>query len=123
MMLIKNCHLVLAVTEGVDFTEADVLLKDGVIAEIAPAGTLHVEDADVVDLQGKTLMPGLIDMHVHLIMTDGNYDRMWNYTPAEYTVLSMEYASSLLNMGYTCQNEHKINRFVNVSEMGIKYVK
>ena len=30
---------------------------------------------------------------------------------------------ALLNMGYTCQNEHKINWLVNVSEMGIKYVK
>ena len=30
---------------------------------------------------------------------------------------------ALLNMGYTCQNEHKINWLVNVSEMGIKYAK
>lgn len=30
---------------------------------------------------------------------------------------------AMLNMGYVCQNEHKINWLVNVSEMGIKYVK
>ena len=30
---------------------------------------------------------------------------------------------ALLKMGYICQNEHKINWLVNVSEMGIKYVK
>jgi len=30
---------------------------------------------------------------------------------------------ALLNMGYTCQNEHTINWFVNVSEMGIKHIK
>ena len=30
---------------------------------------------------------------------------------------------ALLNMGYTCQNEHKINWLVHVSEMGIKYAK
>lgn len=101
MLLIKNCHLLSAVTEGVDFTEADVLLDNGVIANIAPAGTLTADGAEVMDLAGKTLMPGLIDMHVHLIMTDGNYDRMWNYTPAEFTVLAAGYASSLLDMGYT----------------------
>lgn len=28
-----------------------------------------------------------------------------------------------ISMGYICQNEHKINWLVNVSEMGIKYVK
>ena len=31
--------------------------------------------------------------------------------------------NALLNMGYTCQNEHKINWLVNVSEMGVKYIK
>lgn len=30
---------------------------------------------------------------------------------------------ALINMGYTCQNEHQMNWFVNVSEMGIKYIK
>lgn len=30
---------------------------------------------------------------------------------------------ALLNMGYKCQNEHKVNWYVNVSEMGIKYIK
>lgn len=30
---------------------------------------------------------------------------------------------ALLNMGYNCKDEHKINWLVNVSEMGIKYVK
>lgn len=43
---------------------ADVLLRDGVIAAVgpaleAPAGT------DVVDGKGRTLLPGLIDCHVH----------------------------------------------------------
>ena len=45
----------------------DVLVQDGVIAEIgsdlaaqAPAG------AEVLDLDGQVLLPGLVDMHVHL---------------------------------------------------------
>lgn len=101
MLLIKNCHLVNVLTEGVDFSEADVLLKDGLISEIAPAGTLQAEGAQVMDLAGKTLMPGLIDMHIHLIITDWNYDRLWCYTPAEFTVRCMEFATSMLNLGYT----------------------
>ena len=101
MLLLKNCHLVGVLTEGVDFTEADVLLKDGVISEIAPAGTLQAEDAVTMDLGEKTLMPGLIDMHIHLITTDWNYDRLWLYTPAEFTVRCMEYATSMLDLGYT----------------------
>lgn len=43
----------------------------------------------------------------------------------EVVRLDTEYIEkdALLNMGYICQNEHKINWLVNVSEMGIKYVK
>ena len=100
-MLLKNCHLLPIVTEGVDFTEADVLLDKGVIAQIAPAGTLDVPGETVMDLAGKTLMPGLIDMHIHLITTDYDYAKLWNYTPAEFTVRSTEYAMKLLELGYT----------------------
>ncbi|WP_408954375.1 dihydroorotase [Natroniella sp. ANB-PHB2] len=44
--------------------KADVLIVDEKIAEI---GTdLEVVDAEVVDLAGKVISPGLIDIHVHL---------------------------------------------------------
>jgi len=42
-----------------------VLVEDGLIAEIAPQGTLQVDDAQVIDAAGGTLLPGLIDMHFH----------------------------------------------------------
>ena len=43
---------------------ADVLLKDGLVAEIRSG--LSVPGARVLDLAGKIVVPGLIDMHVHL---------------------------------------------------------
>ena len=45
----------------------DVLLSDGVIAKIgADLSTEAPADADVLDLAGQVLLPGLVDMHVHL---------------------------------------------------------
>ena len=45
----------------------DVVLFDGKIADIGPAGTCDTpKDALVIDGNGMTVMPGLIDMHVHL---------------------------------------------------------
>jgi predicted amidohydrolase YtcJ len=41
----------------------DVLVRDGVIAAIGPGAAAHAER---VDLDGRTLMPGLWDQHVHL---------------------------------------------------------
>ena len=48
---------------------ADVLVRDGRIAAVGVPGTLDAGDADVVDLTGRTLLPGLIDLHVHLEYT------------------------------------------------------
>ena len=58
-----------------------VLIKQGKISEVyegaAPeAGQIK---ADIVEAAGKTLLPGLIDMHVHLGSPGGTYD-----SPQEY---------------------------------------
>ena len=45
---------------------AAVLVRDGVIEAIAPAGEPPPADADVIELDGRTLMPGLIDAHAHV---------------------------------------------------------
>ena len=43
-----------------------VLVKDGRIAELAPAGSFDGFAGRQVDTTGATLLPGLIDCHVHL---------------------------------------------------------
>jgi imidazolonepropionase-like amidohydrolase len=43
-----------------------VLVTDGVIEAIADAGEPAPADAQVVELAGRTLMPGLIDAHAHV---------------------------------------------------------
>ena len=46
---------------------ADVLVRDGVIVAIEDAGSLTPDtDADILGLDGQVLLPGLVDMHVHL---------------------------------------------------------
>ena len=42
----------------------DVLIKDGKIAELGL--NLNYPEAEVIDLAGKVLVPGFIDVHVHL---------------------------------------------------------
>ncbi len=43
-----------------------VLVRDGRIAEVG-SGIAAPSDARVIDLGGRTLMPGLIDCHVHVV--------------------------------------------------------
>jgi imidazolonepropionase-like amidohydrolase len=51
--------------------DRSVLIRDGRIASIGPATTAAPADAMVIDGTGKTLIPGLIDSHVHLMYDSG----------------------------------------------------
>ena len=64
MYLMKNLAL-LDVRGGVLRNDVEVRIADGRIDEIGPA--LDAAGAEVLDLGGRTLMPGLIDCHVHIM--------------------------------------------------------
>jgi len=44
----------------------DLLVEDGKIAGLEPAGTISPAGREVIDARGLVVAPGLIDMHVHL---------------------------------------------------------
>ena len=47
-----------------------ISIKDGIIHEIRKCDELEIpKDANVISLSGKTVMPGLIDSHVHLFQS------------------------------------------------------
>ncbi|MFL0355658.1 amidohydrolase family protein [Erythrobacter sp. GH1-10] len=43
-----------------------ITIVDGVIEAVATGEAPRIEDARYIDLTGKTILPGMIDMHVHL---------------------------------------------------------
>ncbi|MBV8570939.1 MAG: amidohydrolase family protein [Acidobacteriaceae bacterium] len=69
------------VGNGSVIAHGSVLVRRGKIAEVfgTPPADTKSFNADVVDASGETLMPGLIDMHVHLGAPGGVYK-----TPAKY---------------------------------------
>ena len=53
-------------------TDQTVILRDGMIAAIGPAGSTAVPDgARVMDLTGKSVMPGMVMVHEHLYYPTG----------------------------------------------------
>lgn len=60
--VLKNATVLTGTGEQLDAT--DVVLKDGKISQIGK--DLNIENAKVVDAQGKWLTPGIIDVHSHL---------------------------------------------------------
>lgn len=45
--------------------QADILIRDGQVAQVAP-DIVPTEDAEVINLNGKLLLPGLVCAHTHL---------------------------------------------------------
>ena len=52
-----------------------ILIRDGMIREISDK-TLPSNDAQVIDAGGRTLMPGLIDAHIHAYASDVNVQKV-----------------------------------------------
>ena len=68
-VLIKHVS-VLDVASGKMITDSAVYLENGVIKDIGDSA-LKKAATQVIDGQGKTLMPGLWDMHTHIGLSDG----------------------------------------------------
>jgi dihydroorotase len=63
-LLLKNARCI-DPSVGMDALQ-DILIRDGVIVEIGKPGVVEMIKGEARDLSGKVLIPGLIDMHVHL---------------------------------------------------------
>lgn len=65
--VIRAGNLILDPSKGA-IGPATVIVRDGKIAEIrrGPATKIGLPDYEYIDLSDKTVMPGLIDLHVHL---------------------------------------------------------
>lgn len=62
--------------------DADVLVRDNRIAAIGPRGQVAVPaDASVIDVAGKTIVPGFVDIHYHSMWLHPNIHNsyVWQY--------------------------------------------
>jgi dihydroorotase len=67
MLLIKNGR-VIDPANGID-DQRDIIIEQGTIVEVRPGGTGKEKEhgaEQIIDARGKIVVPGLIDMHVHL---------------------------------------------------------
>lgn len=72
--LVQNARIY--VGNGKVIESGSILIKQGKIAEIyeGPAPDAKALKADLIEAAGKTVLPGLIDMHVHMGAGGGFYD-------------------------------------------------
>jgi imidazolonepropionase-like amidohydrolase len=90
--------------KGGTMTNADIVVADGKIQSIGPAGAVP-RGAREIDLRGKTVLPGLIDVHAHITWyfnrkgryhTNGDGD-----TPIQSILAAAANAYATLMAGFT----------------------
>lgn len=82
-----------------------VLVKDDRIAAVGPTEQLDATGAQVVELPGTTLIPGLMDLHSHLFLHPYNEtlwdDQVLKESPTYRTLRAAVQAKATLEAGFT----------------------
>lgn len=84
-----------------------ILVDKGRIKAVGPAGKVKIpQKATIVDMGKCTLMPGMMDLHIHLCMfnnrTFHNYRvAQWEITPELQQMYALFHAQLCLEMGFT----------------------
>ena len=90
----------LDVRTGKLISPANLLIENGSIKSINPKAL--PEGLETIDLTGKILLPGLMDMHVHL---DGEFKGNWDYvykeSASQGTIRAVANAEKTLMAGFT----------------------
>lgn len=91
------------VAEGKALKERSIVIEAGRIERIEK-GYITAEDAELIDLRDATVMPGFMDMHVHLDMElnpPGSYSEALYLNSADYALRATVYARRTLEAGFT----------------------
>ncbi|MDP1739118.1 MAG: amidohydrolase family protein [Caulobacter sp.] len=94
-----------------------VIITDGRITAVGPQGSVSIPaDAERIDLPGQTLLPGLIDMHVHLDSNPryGGYSSLV-FTDSFWAVIAVPNAAATLNAGFTTVRNVGADRYNDVA--------
>jgi imidazolonepropionase-like amidohydrolase len=98
--LVLRSARVLDVGAGTYLEDQDVLVVDGRIAEIGRALSA-ADDAQVVDLAGATVLPGLVDAHVHVTAATADLAAMESWSPSYVTAHAAGILRGMLERGFT----------------------
>ncbi len=100
-IILKNCTLLDVGSDAPGLREGvQVMIERDRISEVTDEPITSAA-ARIIDLKGKTLMPGLIDAHVHLVATTLNLGQLSYETISLNTARARLIAEEMLQRGFT----------------------
>ena len=104
----------LDVRTGKTLTNQSIVIEDGKIVSVGPDSGAPA-DAKVIDLSGKTVLPGLIDAHTHITFEPRfGYDRLAISVPRE-ALIGAKNARVTLLAGFTTIRNLAATEFADIA--------
>src|SRR5581483_848888 len=103
--IVLHAARILDVESGKMMTPGEILVRGERIAEVGPSVT-HDAGSETIDLGDRTLMPGLIDAHVHLFLHPGAEDlQTIQESVPQRTICAVLAAKDDLMAGFTAERD------------------
>jgi imidazolonepropionase-like amidohydrolase len=103
--LVLHAARLLDIESGKIITPGEVLVQEERIVEVGSA-VKHPQGAEVIDLGDTTLLPGLIDVHVHLFLHPGAEDlQTVEESVPQRTIIALLAARDDLMAGFTAERD------------------
>ncbi|MFY8024474.1 MAG: amidohydrolase family protein [Sediminibacterium sp.] len=98
-----HCGQLIDVKNSTQLPAMTIVVEGNKIVEVQKGYTTATAGSTVIDLKKLTVMPGLIDMHVHLESETGpaSYLNGFTYNPADFAFQSVVFAEKTLMSGFT----------------------
>lgn len=97
-IILANANL-LDIQAGAIVGERHIVIENGRIKEVSE--TPIKASGDVIDLKGQTLMPGLIDSHVHITAYTADLSTLPYQSPFYVAARTIEILGGMLDRGFT----------------------
>jgi imidazolonepropionase-like amidohydrolase len=99
LTILQNAHIV-DVETGTLLPDRSIVIENGTIREIATAKE-KAAGAEVIDLAGQIVIPGLIDCHCHVLQSTSNLALLSVESPLYAAAKAFEIMGGMLRRGFT----------------------
>nr|HMU03994.1 amidohydrolase family protein [Saprospiraceae bacterium] len=100
---IIHCGKLIDVDKGIVLNNKSIVVADGLIKSVEDGYITPKKDDKLIDLKSKTVMPGLMDMHVHVESESGpkRYEETFRENESYVALRATQFCERTLMAGFT----------------------